>query len=97
MKNNGRSDQAGLSSLYLPSPILILRLRSGQAKEGKEQAESVNELVNIYNFPTFPPLVIPDIFNRESSVFVFPSFVKRTTLDSRLRGNDSKLLGYTHG
>ena len=47
--------------LYLPSPLLTLRLRSGQAKEGKEgvfplpnegegwgEGESVNELVNTY-------------------------------------------------
>ena len=32
--------------------------------------------------------VIPDIFNRESRVFVFPSFVKSKTLDSCFRRND---------
>ena len=29
--------------LYLPSPLLILRLRSGQAKEGKDGAPSFQD------------------------------------------------------
>ena len=39
--------------------------------------------------PTFPP-VIPDIFNRESSVFVFS--VKRKALGPRVRKDDKKWL-----
>ena len=36
------------------------------------------------------PSVIPDVFNRESSVFSFPFVPEETTLDSRFRRNDRR-------
>ena len=60
-----------------PSPLLILRLRSGQAKEGKDGARIVNELLNRHNSDEVRNL-LPSNIKTCNIIFTYSCFLVRS-------------------